>query len=394
MVADLGEACKELRRPFVGAAHEFKTQVRYPRGNPHTAIVVAYVTRHAIATRLDAVVGPGGWWVSYREGANGFLMGKDKQGQDVFIVPCALTVLGVTKETYGEGTTVDRAEANALMRAARLFGVGRYLVELDGVHVRIGNGPGEVPPRGALKAALVAWLREGLDRRLQESYVERYGEPLGAPGHAAQASENGEGADAGEVPEVEGPVGISAPVGDGAEGVTGRGTEMPPTDGRHGEGGAGVAQPTVAPGLAGGVEHEAARRAAKPNSDLGELGEGIAEVSGGPARDAGRPAAEPTARNQTDEATDRLEWSTVSISALAEFLYGERHVDRLRQQETGEFRELLDAAAEGRVSESTLKRQLTRAGDEPNRTMAKARLMSWLFERARKAERDEGSADE
>ncbi len=86
------------------------------------AQVLVYLDATAVATRLDRIVGPGGW-------------------QDRLIVPtqpnriayvCELTILGVTKSDVGEGAKESEpdksAASDAFKRAARKFGVGRYLV--------------------------------------------------------------------------------------------------------------------------------------------------------------------------------------------------------------------------------------------------------------------------
>lgn len=84
-----------------------------------SALALAYVDARHYQARLDAVVGPGSWNVSYRP-----------WGERAVI--CALTVLGVTREDVGEAEKGDPNQATsaamqAFKRACAAFGLGRYL---------------------------------------------------------------------------------------------------------------------------------------------------------------------------------------------------------------------------------------------------------------------------
>jgi hypothetical protein len=83
------------------------------------ALALAYVDARHYQARLDAVVGAGGWMVSYRP-----------WGERAVI--CALTILGVTREDVGEAEKHDPNQATsaamqAFKRACAAFGLGRYL---------------------------------------------------------------------------------------------------------------------------------------------------------------------------------------------------------------------------------------------------------------------------
>src|SRR5690242_3081485 len=83
------------------------------------ALALAYVDARHYQARLDAVIGPDHWQVSYRP-----------WGERAVI--CALTVLGVTREDVGEADKGDPNQATsaamqAFKRACAAFGLGRYL---------------------------------------------------------------------------------------------------------------------------------------------------------------------------------------------------------------------------------------------------------------------------
>ena len=83
------------------------------------ALALAYVDARHYQTRLDTVVGPDQWHVSYRP-----------WGERAVI--CTLTVFGVTREDVGEAEKGDPNQATsaamqAFKRACAAFGLGRYL---------------------------------------------------------------------------------------------------------------------------------------------------------------------------------------------------------------------------------------------------------------------------
>lgn len=87
------------------------------------AIAFPYTDRRAYQERLDEVVGPDGWEVSYRS------LGS------LTAVVCRLTILGHTKEEVGEAASGNpnawtSASAQAFKRACASFGIGRYLGSL------------------------------------------------------------------------------------------------------------------------------------------------------------------------------------------------------------------------------------------------------------------------
>jgi hypothetical protein len=108
------------------------------------AIVIPYVNANAIRRRLDLVLGPENWKVEFREWTAG------QPG-----VVCALSFRAtegwVTKEDGSEQSTEKAGDdapkvavkggfSSAFKRAAAVWGIGRYLYELDECFARIHNG--------------------------------------------------------------------------------------------------------------------------------------------------------------------------------------------------------------------------------------------------------------
>lgn len=129
-------------------------------------LALAYVDARHYQARLDAVVGPDGWMVSYKP-----------WGERAVI--CALTVLGVTREDVGEAEKNDPNQATsaamqAFKRACAAFGIGRYLytdlptawveAEQRGRAWQIVNAP---------QVVLQLYQQAGLDCGRRGQYVQR-----------------------------------------------------------------------------------------------------------------------------------------------------------------------------------------------------------------------------
>lgn len=120
-----------LSVPFPEKEIEWRVGQCGKKGNGQVwATCLAYVQARAIMTRLDDVVGPGGWRVSYRT-----VPGGEKVEPGV-ICELAIKVDGewVTKEDGAEQTDIESFKggiSSALKRAGSAWGVGRYLYGLD-----------------------------------------------------------------------------------------------------------------------------------------------------------------------------------------------------------------------------------------------------------------------
>jgi hypothetical protein len=325
-LTSLAAAAQELRRPFTAEATEFLCIAAYrPRSGPGKAVVAPYVARMAVEKRLDEVVGAENWWVAYRESNPG-----------EFSVVCSLTVFEVTKESYGRGETSWSQEANSFKRAARLFGVGRYLAEMRPVHLEIGDGAHQVQPRGkghVVSDTLAAKLREQLAERVEVTYVERYGRPLDLYDEPGQLSDEGEFGEQGASTPEEGPARPSA----------------------------GSPQAT---GAAQGA---------------------MQAVSRGPGSDSGAAPAPPQARTALAQAIDRAGYGSDTVASACRLFYGTSISDRLGEEQLSEMCARLDAATTGGVKEGTFKGQVTRASQREDRDAARRMLDSWILRRANEA---------
>lgn len=94
-------------------------------GAKDKALAMPYADLRAYQRRLDLVVGPGNWQVSYRP-----------WGENAAI--CSLTIQGIVREDVGEEKAGDpncrtSAVAQAFKRTCSSFGLGRYLYDLPAV---------------------------------------------------------------------------------------------------------------------------------------------------------------------------------------------------------------------------------------------------------------------
>lgn len=123
LAVTLVEAHPKLCKPFAQALVELKPGALTK--DKARGLAMPYVDIRAYQTRLDRVVGPEGWSVSYRR-----LTDR--------AVVCRLTILGHTREDVGECDAGDEnqatsAVAQAFKRACAAFGLGRYLYTLPQV---------------------------------------------------------------------------------------------------------------------------------------------------------------------------------------------------------------------------------------------------------------------
>jgi hypothetical protein len=183
--ADLEEIQAELLRPFAAEAIEFMVQATLggSRERPTRALVVPYLQKVAVTERLDQVVGPAGWQATYTP-----------VGSDALL--CRLELCGLVRESHGQGRDRWAQEANALKRAARELGLGRYLTKMRPALCAIGEAADQVKRRGrgyyVVPDELVATLREGYLLRVRATYVELYGEIVSVEGLEGASGEEGE----------------------------------------------------------------------------------------------------------------------------------------------------------------------------------------------------------
>lgn len=124
-----------LHEPF--PPEEMQWRVEALSKDKRKALVVPFVNHSALLDRLDEVVGPQGWQDSY----------EVLQAQpNSYAVKCRLTILDTSKEDLGEGDSLKAAFAEALVRVARKFGIGRRHAQLEQQWVDYDPSTGQFSP--------------------------------------------------------------------------------------------------------------------------------------------------------------------------------------------------------------------------------------------------------
>lgn len=123
-MSSLSDCIAELTAPFPSDQIDLKPGAL--TRNKDRAMAMAYADSRVYQDRLDQVVGPASWSVTYQVSPDG--------------VVCTLTILEVTKADVGDfpadygdkpnENRVTTAAAQAFKRACAAFGVGRYLYNL------------------------------------------------------------------------------------------------------------------------------------------------------------------------------------------------------------------------------------------------------------------------
>jgi hypothetical protein len=199
----LAEAAATLRRPFVPDAIEFLVIASYPRENPNRGVVAPYIASVSVEERLDYAVGPEGWAAEFR-------------AVDHNTVACRLTVLGVAKESIGQGENRWSQEANAFKRAAKRFGIGRYLYKMRQPHLPIAAGGLHRHGRTvSVPDQLAERLRAGYAERVRRDYEPVYGPMLD---HDEEPGQLGDEGDPKPQPDPDGAAAIEAPRPDEGDG--------------------------------------------------------------------------------------------------------------------------------------------------------------------------------
>lgn len=103
-----------LSEPF--PPEELQWRVEALSKDQRRALIAAYVNHKAVLDRLNEVAGVQSWHDSY----------EVLQAAGFYAVKCRLTIMEITKEDVGEGDSLKAAFAEALVRAAAKFGIGRF----------------------------------------------------------------------------------------------------------------------------------------------------------------------------------------------------------------------------------------------------------------------------
>ena len=117
----IADVYADLSVPFPAELVELKPAAT--SGDKTRALALCYVDARAYQDRLDQVIGPDNWQVSYKSLGDSALI-------------CRLQLLGIVREEIGECNDVKDpnrwtvASAQAFKRACSAFGLGRYLYSM------------------------------------------------------------------------------------------------------------------------------------------------------------------------------------------------------------------------------------------------------------------------
>lgn len=162
------EAATYLRRPFATNAVKFKVQSSFPKDDPNTGLIVAYMDARLVVDRLNLVC-PHLWFDEYQQ-IDGRLM------------MCKLTVDGIARRDVGEGAGKG-LYSDALKRAAVKFGIGVSLYAIPQVFLKVSDGHlkkvrTSKGPSVVMKDSGERRCRELYATWLQQHGITKFGEPL------------------------------------------------------------------------------------------------------------------------------------------------------------------------------------------------------------------------
>jgi len=283
------------------------------------ASIATYLSRTSIEDRLDFVVGTENW--------------EAIPVPEAECVRCELTIFGTTKASLGQGSDRRAQEANAFKRAARAFGVGRYLYSRGRILKPIGQGPMQVrvgKRSSYLPDGLVAQLRKEYGQYLREIAIPQFGWPLEH--------------------------------------------QPPQDDGRNSPG-----PPVPATGSAG-------NGSGRPDGN----GHGVSNGNGHGRNGGGRPEpvtpkgngegpADPGTRDQLREAIEAGHFGGDAVANVAELLYGERITDRLASSQMSDLIGAIKLATEGEFTDETLGGLASRGLEQPDRAEARKEFIAYVL---------------
>lgn len=129
----------QLKEPFEPSKLEWRVQQAGKQNDnqtgevKHWALVLAYVTNRAIMDRLDEVFGIEGWSNEFTVSPGGGIL-------------CGITAyfkeVPITKYDGAENTAIEPVKgglSNAMKRSAVMWGIGRYLYDLEATFVSMGE---------------------------------------------------------------------------------------------------------------------------------------------------------------------------------------------------------------------------------------------------------------
>ena len=126
----------ELARPFAPEDLEWRLQRTFESKGQMAGIAVPYVTNRAIMNRLDAVVGPDGWYNDFKP-----WHGAGKKEAQICGISIFFEDRGfITKWDGAEDSDIEPIKgglSDSMKRAAVQWGIGRVLYNMDTVFVDV-----------------------------------------------------------------------------------------------------------------------------------------------------------------------------------------------------------------------------------------------------------------
>lgn len=172
----MDEILKNLQKPF--PENELEFRVGATNSDKTKGLALAYIQARAIQNRLDEVIGIENWKISYKEITGGFIAKLELKINNEWIA----------KED-GAGTTdyeaIKGGISCAFKRAASVWGIGRYLYEIEGQWLSIEQrGKSyvfkETPKlNNQLKKALIEESKEDRAKNIELTFGKYKGKTLG-----------------------------------------------------------------------------------------------------------------------------------------------------------------------------------------------------------------------
>jgi hypothetical protein len=319
---DLRAARELLGRPFMPAAAEFMV-ISAKEGSSRAGIAM-YLSRTSIEDRLDFVVGADHW--------------EAVPVPEAECVKCELTIFGTMKASLGQGSDRWSQEANAFKRAAKAFGVGRYLYTLGPIWKPIGEGSMQVrvgKRSSFIPDDLIAQLRKEYANYLRQVAIPRFGLPLD---HEA-----------------------TSPLGNGGPIETTASPAPSPAPSHNGNG--------------DGNGNGARNGGGKP--------EAVA-----PNGNGGAPV-DPETRDRLRAAIEAGHFGGDAVSNVAELLYGERITDRLAAPQMSDLIDAITLATEGAFTDETLGGLASRGLEQSDREDARKEFIAYVLRVAKRQQAQE-----
>lgn len=167
----------KLKEPFMPADIEWRVGRSGLKDGKPWAQVLAYVTARAVQDRLDEVCGPGNWRNEYKAGPLGGVL-------------CGISICinseWITKWDGADNTDIESVKgglSDSMKRAAVVWGIGRYLYNLD-------VGWADVCDNGTHRDSIKAKEKGGKDTwfKWNPPQLPKWAMPAGAGGTSNGAS--------------------------------------------------------------------------------------------------------------------------------------------------------------------------------------------------------------